>query len=121
MNYDAEVVGVVGDVRHEALDRPAAPSCFVPYSQSGFYALTFVVRTAPGSPATLQALKEQIWAHRSSAIDLPYRHARRLDLADPRQPAFQPVPARRLRARDAAARDGRRVRRDELYHQPAHA
>jgi putative ABC transport system permease protein len=62
MTYDAEVVGVVGEVRHEALDRPAAPELFVPYSQSGFYALTFVVRTIPGSPATLQLLKEQIWA-----------------------------------------------------------
>ncbi len=62
MNYDAEVVGVVGEVRHEALDRPAAPELFLPYSQSGFYALTFVVRTASGSPTTLQDLKEQIWA-----------------------------------------------------------
>ncbi len=61
-NYDAEVIGVVGEVRHEALDRPAAPELFVPYSQSGFYALTFVVRTTPGSPTTLQLLKEQIWA-----------------------------------------------------------
>jgi putative ABC transport system permease protein len=62
MDYDAEVAGVVGEVRHEALDRPAAPELFVPYSQSGFYALTLVVRTVPGSPATLQLLKEQIWA-----------------------------------------------------------
>ena len=61
MNYDAEVVGIVGDVRHEALDQPAAAEVFVPYSQSGFYALTFVVRAAPGSPANLQVLKEQIW------------------------------------------------------------
>jgi putative ABC transport system permease protein len=61
-DYDAEVVGVVGEVRHDALDRPAAVEFFVPYSQSGFRALTFVVRSAPGSPATLQAMKEQIWA-----------------------------------------------------------
>ena len=61
-NYDAEVVGVVGDVRHEALDRPATAELFLPYSQSGFRALTLVVRTAPGSPTTLGALKEQIWA-----------------------------------------------------------
>jgi putative ABC transport system permease protein len=60
--YDAEVIGVVGDVRHEALDRPAPAELFLPYSLSGFRALTLVVRTAPGSPATLQALKEQIWA-----------------------------------------------------------
>lgn len=62
MDYDAEVVGVVGDVRHEALDREAPVELFIPYSQSGFYALTMVVRTAPGSPATLQVLKEQVWA-----------------------------------------------------------
>jgi putative ABC transport system permease protein len=61
-DYDAEVVGVVGDVRHEALDAPAAAEVFVPYSQSGFYGLTFVIRTAPGSPANPQVLKEQIWA-----------------------------------------------------------
>jgi putative ABC transport system permease protein len=60
--YDAEVVGVIGDVRHEALDAPAAAEVFLPYSQSGFYGLTLVVRTAPGSPANLQTLKEQIWA-----------------------------------------------------------
>jgi len=60
--YDAEVVGVVGDVQHEALDSPAVAEVFVPYSQSGFRALTFVARTAPDSTAPLQALKDQIWA-----------------------------------------------------------
>jgi putative ABC transport system permease protein len=62
VSYDAEVVGVVGDVQHEALDRPAVPELFLPYSQSGFRALTLVVRTAPGSPASLQAMKKQIWS-----------------------------------------------------------
>jgi putative ABC transport system permease protein len=61
-DYDAEVVGVVGDMRNQALDRPAPAELFLPYSQSGFRALTLVVRTALGSPATLEALKEQIWA-----------------------------------------------------------
>ncbi len=60
--FDAEIVGVVGDVRHESLDAPAAAEVFVPYAQSGFYGLTLVVRTAPGSPANPQVLKEQIWA-----------------------------------------------------------
>ena len=60
--FDAEVVGVVGDVRHEALDRPAAAEVFVPYAQIGFHTLTFVVRTAPGSPANLAVLKEEVWS-----------------------------------------------------------
>jgi putative ABC transport system permease protein len=60
--FDAEVVGVVGDVQHEALDSPAAAEVFVPYGQSGFYGLTLVVRSASGSPANLQTLKEQIWS-----------------------------------------------------------
>ncbi len=59
---DAEVVGIVGDLRHEALDRPAAAEVFLPYAQSGFYGLTYVVRTAPGSSVNLQTLKEQVWA-----------------------------------------------------------
>jgi len=61
-DYDAEVVGIVGEMRHDALDRPARAELFLPYSQSGFYALTIVVRTAPGSPTSVQAMKEQIWA-----------------------------------------------------------
>jgi putative ABC transport system permease protein len=60
--FDAEVVGMVGDLRHEALDAPAPAELFLPYSQSGFRALTFVVRTAPDSPIDLRTLKEQIWA-----------------------------------------------------------
>jgi putative ABC transport system permease protein len=60
--YAAEVVGIVGDVQHEALDGPAAAEIFLPYEQSGFYALTIVARTLPGSPANLQALRQQVWA-----------------------------------------------------------
>jgi putative ABC transport system permease protein len=76
VNFDAEVVGVVGDVRHEALDQPAGVELFLPHAQSGFYALTVVVNTAPGSPPTLQTLKEQIWAldpvqtiHHTAAVE----------------------------------------------------
>lgn len=60
--FDAEVVGVVGDVRHQTLDRPAPAEMFLPYVQTGYYALSVVVRTAPGSPATLERLKAEIWA-----------------------------------------------------------
>jgi predicted permease len=61
-SYDAEVIGVVGDVRHEALDQPAPPELFLPYAASGFRALTLVVRSAPGSAISMQRLKDQVWA-----------------------------------------------------------
>ncbi len=61
-NFDAEVVGVVGEMRHDKLDGPARAEMFLPYSQSPFYTLTVVVRMAPGSTTTIQAMKEQIWA-----------------------------------------------------------
>src|SRR5262245_6335541 len=60
--YDAEVVGVVGDVRHEALDRQEAAEVFLPYAQAGSTGLSFVVRTASASPVSLQAMKEQVWS-----------------------------------------------------------
>jgi putative ABC transport system permease protein len=60
--YEARVVGVVGDVRHETLDGPARTELFLPHAQSGFGSMSVVVRTAPGSPVTIRTLKEQVWA-----------------------------------------------------------
>jgi putative ABC transport system permease protein len=58
----AEVVGVVADVRHDALDRPARPELFVPHLQLPFGSMTFVVRTR-GEPDTISAsMKEAIRA-----------------------------------------------------------
>jgi putative ABC transport system permease protein len=59
---EVEVVGVVGDARHDALDRAPRPELFLAHPQMPYGSMTFVVRTHPGSPATLQALKEQVWA-----------------------------------------------------------
>jgi len=60
--HDAEVVGVVGDVRHDALDLPSRAELFVPHSQAPLGTMSLVVRTTTESPATIQALKKQIWA-----------------------------------------------------------
>jgi putative ABC transport system permease protein len=59
---ETEIVGIVGDTRHDGLDRAARPELFLPHPQLPFGSMTFVVRTQPGSPATLQVLKEQVWA-----------------------------------------------------------
>ena len=60
--YEARVVGVVGDVRHDTLDRAARAELFLPHAQTGFGSMSVVVRTAPGSPVTIRTLKAQVWA-----------------------------------------------------------
>ncbi len=42
----AEIIGVVGDVRHDALDRPASQEIFVPHAQLPITDMTFVARTS---------------------------------------------------------------------------
>jgi predicted permease len=48
----ADIVGVVGDVRHDALDRPASQEIFVPHGQVPITGMTFVARTS-GDPSTV--------------------------------------------------------------------
>ncbi|HEY7181512.1 MAG TPA: ABC transporter permease, partial [Blastocatellia bacterium] len=47
-----EIVGVVGDVRHNSLTRPAAPELYLPYQQNSWNWGNFFVRTT-NDPATL--------------------------------------------------------------------
>ncbi len=49
-----EIVGVVGDVRHTSLDKPADPEFFVPFAQNPASQLNLAIRTA-GEPATMAA------------------------------------------------------------------
>jgi putative ABC transport system permease protein len=58
----AEVIGVVGDVRHEALDRAAAAEVFLPQAQAAFTGLTFVARTSADATAALPELRARIHA-----------------------------------------------------------
>jgi putative ABC transport system permease protein len=58
----AEIVGVVGDVRHDALDRPASQEVFVPHAQVPITDMTFVARTSGDPALLLGGLKSQIYA-----------------------------------------------------------
>ncbi len=58
----AEVVGVVADIRHDGLDRPARPELFVPHAQIPFGSMTFVARTAGDPASVISALKAEIRA-----------------------------------------------------------
>jgi predicted permease len=59
---DLEIVGVVGDLRHDGFDRGVRPELFVPFAQQPFGSMTFVVRTKADAAALVPELRRQIWA-----------------------------------------------------------
>jgi putative ABC transport system permease protein len=56
-----DVVGVVGRLRHDALDREARPEVFMPFAQTPFGSMTFVVRTAGDPAAIVPPVKTAVW------------------------------------------------------------
>jgi putative ABC transport system permease protein len=59
---EAEVVGVVSQIRHEALDMAPRPEVFVPHAQVPFASMTFAVRAHQATPALIDDVKRAIWA-----------------------------------------------------------
>jgi len=59
---EAEVIGVVGNIRHQGLDDAPSPALYVPHAQHPTGAITFTLRTASDPGAALTALKDRVWA-----------------------------------------------------------
>ena len=57
-----EIVGVVGDVKHQSLDRGDTPECYVPEDQIGFGSMSGVVRTSLDPASLIPAIREQVKA-----------------------------------------------------------
>ena len=57
-----EVVGIVGNVKHERLDAEAKPEVFVPYRQAPRNFMTLVVRTSSDPASMIAAIREQVLA-----------------------------------------------------------
>ncbi len=55
-----EIVGIVGDVRHEGLAVPVAPSVFLPHGQSNRETNEVVVRTDRGLDAAMAGVRETV-------------------------------------------------------------
>jgi putative ABC transport system permease protein len=55
-----EVVGVVGDVRHESLDSEGGPEYYVPYTQAAQSYMSLVVRSSISTPESLSASLREV-------------------------------------------------------------
>jgi putative ABC transport system permease protein len=59
---EAEVVGVISPIRHEALDREPRLEVFLPFDQSPFASMTFVLRGTADPASTIAAGKQAVWS-----------------------------------------------------------
>jgi ABC-type antimicrobial peptide transport system permease subunit len=59
---EAEVVGVVSQLRHERLDRAARPELFLASAQVPFGSMTYVLRGSGDARAIIDAARREIWA-----------------------------------------------------------
>jgi putative ABC transport system permease protein len=57
-----EIIGVVGDVRHTALDKEPRPEFYIPIAQSPVLFLTLAVRTVGPSMNLVAAVRDQVQA-----------------------------------------------------------
>jgi putative ABC transport system permease protein len=75
---EAEVVGVVSQIRHDGLDTAPRPEVFLPLPQFPFGSMTYVVRGPGDAAALIDRVKGQIWT------------------VDPMQPVYDSASVERL-------------------------
>jgi putative ABC transport system permease protein len=57
-----EIIGIVGDARHEGLDSDPRAEIFLPHLQEPYGSMTYIVRTSGDPSLLLQAVKNEVWA-----------------------------------------------------------
>ena len=64
-----EIVGIVGDVHHNALDKSPEPELYVPHEQNSWPRGTFVVRTTVEPASLATALRREVmWVDRDQPV-----------------------------------------------------
>jgi putative ABC transport system permease protein len=73
---EVEVVGIVGGLRHDTLDRDARDELFIPFAQQPYGSMTFVIRSAADASALQEPVRGAIWSinpnqtiYRSATLD----------------------------------------------------
>ena len=59
---EAEVIGVVAQIRHESLDTAARAEVFFPFAQMPFGSMTYVVRGSGDTTSLIDSVKRQVWS-----------------------------------------------------------
>ena len=59
---EAEIVGVVSEIRHDSLDSVPRPEVFLPLAQRPFGSMTYVVRADGEAAGLIDAVKREVWA-----------------------------------------------------------
>jgi len=55
-----EIVGVVGDVRDEALNKPPGPMMYVPFAQAPLWGVGLVIKTSSSADAAARTLRREV-------------------------------------------------------------
>jgi putative ABC transport system permease protein len=61
-NVPSEIIGVVRDVKHAALDMPAKATAYWPYPELAYSSMTFVIRTDSEPLALTEAIRREVLA-----------------------------------------------------------
>jgi putative ABC transport system permease protein len=59
---ESEIVGVVGQIRHDSLDGAARPEVFFAFAQVPFASMTYVLKGTGRPEALIEAAKREVWA-----------------------------------------------------------
>jgi putative ABC transport system permease protein len=57
-----QIVGIVGEVRHDALELPPRDELFIPFAQIPFGSMTFVLESSGDPSLLIEPAKAEIWA-----------------------------------------------------------
>ena len=114
-----QIIGVIGNVRHVALEEAARPEIYVPITQTQWPSMFFAVRSAVSNPLSLlPAVQRAVW---SVDRNVPLAHPRTMQdvLAHSvLRRKFAMLLALDFRRPRHAARRDRALRRDFLFRRP---
>jgi predicted permease len=83
-----EVVGVIPDAKNRGVEDAAVPAVYIPFSVTGAYGRSFLIRTSGPPTSVIPAVRQQLWAADKSVVITDVRtlsdNLRELSYGEPR-------------------------------------